>query len=151
MSELNDEMKEWTEETGTSRFDKPSLTVKEICEFMEYGLADKDMGEIEDFLLRLESYNLWLRNTCGSVLATIRSVEKEYNEIIARGFKSLGKQFASNDIKEAMICNKNPKAEKIKNRLTRLRMKYDKISRIPQSIDASIRSIENAVRRRSGS
>lgn len=140
----------WTQETGTGKFDKPSLTVEGICEFMEAGLIDKDTAEIEDFLLKLGAYNLWLRNICGSVLATIRSTERDLNARLAYGYKSMNKVYASQDVKEAMICDEDNIAYEFKEQLTKLRMKYDKISKIPQSIDSSIRTIENAVRRSSG-
>ncbi len=150
MSDLNDEILQWTKDTGTTKFNKPSLTVEKICSFMENGMADKELSEIEDFLLQLGSYNLWLRNTCGSILATIRRTEQDLNIQIAKGYKSMSKVFASQDVKEAMICEKNSNARKLKEQLVKLRMKYDKISKIPQSIDSSIRTIENAVRRKSG-
>ncbi|MCK5610076.1 hypothetical protein KAR91_49845 [Candidatus Pacearchaeota archaeon] len=150
MSELNKDMKNWTQETGTDKFAKPSLTVEGICKFMEAGLIDKEAAEIEDFLLRLGAYNLWLRNVCGSILATIRSTERNLNARLARGYKSIGKVYATPDVKEAMICDKDDIAYDLKERLTKLRMKYDKVSRIPQSIDSSIRTIENAVRRNNG-
>ena len=140
----------WADDTGTFKFERPDLSVKEICEFMSLGLADKDMNEIESFMCRVHSYNLWLRNTCGSLLAMIRWTEKELNTRIAKGWKSLSKQYASNEIKEAMICEKDHNAKELRDKLNRLRMKYDKLSKLPQSIDSFIRTIENSIRRKHG-
>lgn len=143
-------MVEWAEETGSSRCERPDLTVAEITEFMANGLSDRETTEVEDFLCRIGAYNLWLRNTAGSVLAMIRELEAKLNRGVARHMRSVSKQYAALEVKEAMILNKHPDLAKIHDRLTRLRMRYDKIRNLPQSIDASMRTIENALRRRNG-
>lgn len=152
MNEHNpqEDMIAWAEQTGSSKFERPDLSVAQIAEFFSQGLSDRETGEVEDFLCLIEAYNLWLRNTCGSILAMIRHMESEFNHGLAKNVGLVSKKFVGNDIKEAIICNSQPKLRKLKDKLTRFRMKYDKISRLPQSIDASIRTIENSLRRRNG-
>lgn len=140
---------EFTRESGTTKTESPEISVKEIIEFQKYGLKDRTLGEVEIFLGKMHSYDLYLRNQASSLLAEIRMEEGRLSLELAKHWNTLPSNlYASNAVKEAMLFERFEQMGALHEHLTVLRMRYDKVKSLPASLESAIRTVQTHIKAR---
>lgn len=146
--DLINEMITWTKNNGLGPLNNPCITLENIIELDGKRLRAMSFDEIEDILLKLSSYNLYLRNLKATISAQITKLETSLNRKLHKESKLLMGKYMSRDERETTVLEMYPRLKEDEQQLVLLKMKYSKLKEIPYNIDGYIDIIKIIYRRK---
>lgn len=150
MDEIVKTMSGWINKTGLKSTHEPASNIDNLLSITVNGLDKLANSEIDDLLLKITSYNLYLKSEKGSILAYISIMEDKRNRMLYSETQKVdtGNKYLSKEEREAIVLSLHPEVAKLNNKLVLLRAKYSKIKDIVHGIDTIIQVIRMYYNRR---
>jgi len=144
-----EEMKEFCAKFNLSAMDasSSSLSLESVVAFQESGLRGKTTEEIEDFIFKTHAFVTILKNKHSSLSAFCVGMDSRVNKYVHNNLDQVDKYLPYNAKRDAIISMDKTVSAMDEN-LSMAKMQLEKIGRLPDGIDATLRSLENYLRRR---
>lgn len=144
------EMKDWSIKLGLHSVKDPVFTCEEITDLYVDSLNSITLDQLEDLMLRISSYNIYLKSRKGSLEAQIAIIKHELNKKLFLMTNNLGSdyKFKTIDEKDAIVQSMYPDIAEQKRQLSLLQAKLLRIKDIPYAIDKKLELIKLTYQRR---
>ncbi len=148
-SVFND-IKSWVHNVGLSVNNKHQLTSDYISSLMCEDFNKLDMEDFEELMLKISSYNIYLKSVKGSLEAQIQIISDQLKRKLWLAANNLGVdyKFKSTDEKRAVVLASNKEISNLQYNLSTVKAKFLKIKDIPFAIDKKLVVIKLKYHRR---
>ena len=132
---------EWAKKNGLEPPKETELNLEYIANAANSNLVNVPLEKLDEIILKINAYNLYLNATKGKLLARIGYVEDKVKRKLGVESSKLINKYKSKDEREAIALKMNEDLNSMNEKLLTLRSMYAHIKDIPYSIDAIIRSM----------
>jgi len=148
-NKMIEEMKEFCTKFKLAPMDggNTSLSLEEVVAFQEKGLRGKTTEEIEDFMFKTHGYVTILRNKQSSLQAFCTGLGSKIDRYVHDNLENVDKYLPYNAKRDAIIGG-DETVSAMEDNLVSAKMQLDKIGRLPEGVEATLRSLEHYLRRR---
>lgn len=133
------EMGDWAKRTGVERQNRPvDINLSWILSWNLEKLRELTVDEILDIMLKMGSYNTYLKSVKGSLSAQLTVTENGYKRSLYSATTRLGEHgnYKSKEERECMALDADPRLQNTLKKLIKIRAKHLKIKEITQAIDS---------------
>jgi len=145
-----DNINKWQSHCGLSDVIPNFLTTEYASAFATLDLNTMEIGAIEEFLMKLSSYNIFLKAEKGRVTARYKYINERLKRLLYIETQRLAtvNKYMTKEEKEASAITQNSDICALKEEVMELEYKLDLIKDIPYAIDGKIDTIKTIYNRR---
>jgi hypothetical protein len=138
------EISDWSSKTGLYPISDPVLTCDYITSITSGDINAMSLDEIEELMLKVSSYNVYLKSQKASTEAQIYIIENELNRILYFEISNLGPEFKFKSLneKDSIVQITHPEISDLKRKLSLLKAKLFRIKDVPFAIDKKLELIK---------
>lgn len=133
--EQYDDVAAFLGEVKAAAIEDPGLTCAEIVDVQGDALEEMSLDELENFMLRVASYNTYLKSQKSSLDAQLIILRAELTNAMALRTYNHKEQFVSNDEKRAIVLGNSSELASLHDKIIAIEAKIAKLAPIPFAID----------------
>jgi hypothetical protein len=146
-----EEIHDWTKENGLYPLKSPELDCNYITSITATELEKMPLEELEELMLKMASYNLFLKSLKGSIEAEIIITEADLRKDLYLQTNNLSTepgQFKTNNEKEAIVFTMDSDLNELHRHLIVLKGQLSRMKDLPFAVDTKLNIVKLKYQRR---